>query len=112
MLRIDEDLGWKSALHDVAIGKDRDMRGVVANEVGIVRRHDERPSRRRKLAKQGPEIASPRRIERRGRLVEQEQGGVDRERSRDRDTLGLAPRELSRKRARPMADPQLVEKGL
>ena len=60
-------------------------------------------------ASDSPELAAARRIERRRRLVHQEQRRVHRERPRDRDALRLAARELARQRRRARVDAEARE---
>jgi hypothetical protein len=43
-----------------------------------------------------PDVEPPRRIERRGGLVEEEQGRIQRERARDGDAVRLAARQFPR----------------
>ena len=49
------------------------------------------------------------RVERRERLVEEEDGGVARQRAGERDTLPLAPREIARPRTGEVRDPEAFE---
>ena len=85
---------------------------MLADEVVIMRRHDQRAPGRRQRPQGIPEIALARGIERCRRLVQQEQRRIDSQGAGDRHTLRFSARQLSRQRARPVADPELIEQAL
>ena len=65
--------------------------------------------RRRVGAASSPSSLRRAGIERRGRLVEQQQRRIDGQRARDRDALRFAARQLARQRRGAMADAELLE---
>ena len=86
-----------------------DARGEVAGEVVVVRGDDERAAGGGELAQRLAELAAARRIERRGRLVHQQQRRIHGHGPRDRHALRLAAGELARQRVAAVRDAERLE---
>jgi hypothetical protein len=87
-----------------AVPKDEDPRGPDTGELFVVRRDEERAPFGAQLQQQLAEIALPRGIERRRRLVHQQHRRIDGQRAGDGNPLRFAARELARQRVGPMFD--------
>ena len=99
-------------LDDFPIGQHHHPRREVSDEVIVVRGHHERASAACQLHERLAEIVAARRIERRGRLVEQQQRRIDRQRAGNGDALRFAARQLARQRRRAVTDAKLIEQRL
>ena len=101
--RVAVDLHRRADLLDHAVVHDDDAVGHRERLFLVVRDHDrrhaERSLQRADLLAQAHALE---RIERRQRLVEQQQAGRRRERARERDALLLAARELRRDTSAPL----------
>src|SRR5258705_13901606 len=71
---------------------------MTAGELRVVRRDEQSAPLFTQMTQRRPERAAARGVERRRRLVHEQQGGGWRESARDRDPLRLAARELARPR--------------
>ena len=91
-----EDLLRRAFLDDQPVVHEDDAVGGVAREAHLVADHQHGHAAGLELAHHGEHRADQLRIERRGRLVEQHHGRLERERARDRDALLLAAGELGR----------------
>src|SRR3990172_3499208 len=89
VLRPREHLSRLAFLDHSSLGEHHHPRRVVAHELVVVGREEERPALRRELSKGFPELVLTRRIERSRGLVEEEQRRVHRERPRDGHALRL-----------------------
>ena len=91
----------RAALEDPAVDDHADLVGERGGVLEVVRDEDRR---QRELAEQLVELDPHRRlrvgVERRQRLVEQEDARLERERPRERDALALAARQLADARSR------------
>ena len=90
----------------------RSLRMRVAKssrEIFVVRRDDERPLLALEPLQQRAELGAALRIERRRRLVHQQQRRIDGQRARDRDALSLAARQLARQRVGAMLDAERLQ---
>ena len=97
MLRVGEHLGHGALLHQMAVLHHRHPVGELAHQVQVVRdqqhRHAVLPLQ---LGQQVQDLRAQRHVQRRGRLVGQQQPGPARQRHRDHRALALAARELVR----------------
>jgi hypothetical protein len=90
MLRVRDDAVWRTFLHDLAARQHDHPRRKVPYEVVVVRRDQQRAPGRGERAKRLAEVPAPRWIERRRRLVHQQERRIHGERARDGDALRLA----------------------
>ena len=112
VLRRAENFLRIALLHHFPVGEHDDARRKVAHEIIVVRSHDQGAAGFRQQKQCFSEIVTARRIEGRRGLVEQQQRRIDRERSRDRDTLCFAAGQLAGQGVSPVADTQLIEQLL
>src|SRR6185503_15549116 len=91
-----EDRGGRALLHDGALVHEHDPVRRVAGKPHLVADHDHGHAALPQGAHDLEHRAHQLRIERAGRLVEQHDPGLERDRPRDRDPLLLAARELAR----------------
>ena len=86
-----EQLGLRSVRDDAAVVEDDDLVGE-RDRREPVRDDDRRPAAHR-LGEAGPDLGLGRRVDRGGRVVEDQDAGVDDERPCDREPLSLTARE-------------------
>jgi len=84
-----QELCRGSVLDDLALVDERDVVGDLAGELQLVRHHDHRPSFLCEIAHEAQDLPDQFRVEGRGRLVEEQQLGSQREGADDPDTLLL-----------------------
>ena len=105
-----DELRRRPALEDPAVDDHADL---VGERGGILEVVGDEDGRQRELAEQLVELDPHRRlrvgVERRQRLVEQEDARLERERPRERDPLALAARQLADAGRRQMGDPEPLE---
>ena len=100
-----------SLLDDDAIGQDDDARRMLAYEVIVVRRHDQGTARCGQRAQDVAQVVLPRGIQRRRRLVQQQQRRIDGEGTGNGHALRFPTRQLARQRAGAVANPELIEQA-
>ena len=105
MRRPVEHLRRGSCFHHHAVRQDRHSVRVGTRERGVVRRDQKPPPAvaGREPAQRAAQRAATGRVESRGGLVHEQEGGIGSQRPRDGDALGLAPGQLARQGARPAA---------
>src|SRR5689334_11391464 len=81
--------------------------GVTSRELGVVRRNEQATTLFAQPAQRRSQCGAARRIERRRRLIHEQQRRIGCQGPRDRHALRFAPGELPRPRAGPRADVQL-----
>ena len=86
----------RSFLDDAAVIHEDHAIGGVARETHLVAHHQHGHAAVLELAHHGEHAADELRIERRGRLVEQHDGRLERQRARDRDALRLSTGQFRR----------------
>src|SRR5581483_9285489 len=91
----------RPARRDTAVVEDDDLVGERDRRQAV--RDDQRRPVARRSAQPRADLGLRRRVDRRGRVVEDEDARIDRERSRDRDALALAARQ---------GDPALADHGV
>ena len=112
LLRLAEDLRGGAALDDHAVGHEDDLGGDLPGELQFVRDDEHRPALARQLAHQREDVADQLGVERRRRLVEEQQVGPEREGPDDADPLLLAAGELERVGAATTAETDALEQRL
>ena len=106
-----EDLGGRPLLHDAAVVHEDDPVRDLPGERHLMRDDDAGHPARRECADRIEHLAHQLGIERRGRLVEQNDRRLHRDRAGDRDALLLAARQLGRTLVEMIAEkhfPQLL----
>src|SRR3954468_13190444 len=93
LLRVGEDLMWRTFLQDQPVVEEADPARDVPREAHLVRCDQHRHAALGELADHVQPLGHQLRVERRGDLVEQHQLRPHRERADDRDPLLLATRE-------------------
>tara|TARA_B100001146_G_scaffold224937_1_gene245115 strand:- start:2887 stop:3369 length:483 start_codon:yes stop_codon:yes gene_type:complete len=92
-----QDAGGLAPLHDPSVLHDHHPIAQVLHDSDVVGDHDDRhPLVLSESVEQTKDLGSHRDIERRQRLVTDEQAGAVHDRSRESDSLTLTPRELAR----------------
>ena len=89
--------------HD-AVAEMQNTRRHRAREVFVVGSDEQRAIPADEGPKQSGQLGSPRRIQRRGRFVHQQHGGIHRQGASNGDALGLTSRQLPRQRMRAVFD--------
>ena len=97
MARVAVDLVARSLLDDAAEVHDRDAVAEVLDDAQVVRDEEQRqPERCLQVLQQVQDLRLDRHVERRDRLVGDDEARLDRERARDADALALPAAELVR----------------
>src|SRR6266508_2179082 len=110
--RVLEDGGGRPLLHDGALVHEHDPVGGVAGKAHLVADHDHGHAALPQGAHDLEHRAHQLRIERAGRLVEQHDPGLERDRARDGNPLLLAARELARRVAGTVGEADPLQGGL
>src|SRR3989441_3471781 len=111
MGRVLEDRGGRALLHDGALVHEQDPVGGVAGKAHLVADHDHGHAAFAQGAHDLEHRAHQFRIERAGRLVEQHDPGLERNRARDGNPLLLAARELARRVAGAIGEADPLQRG-
>src|SRR5438552_6179784 len=109
--RVLEDRGGRALLHDGALVHEEDPVGGVAGKAHLVADHDHGHAALPQRAHDLEHRAHQLRIEGAGRLVEQHDPGLERDRARDGHPLLLAARELARRVAGTIGEADSLQCG-
>jgi hypothetical protein len=109
VLRLTQYVARRARFHHHSISQHHHSTRKRLDELVVMRRHDERSPFTCQLLKRAAKLRAARRIERRRGLVEQQQGRVHGQRTRDGDALRFPTGQLLRQRLDAVTDAKVIQ---